>query len=122
MNVDAIGMDGSCFHNARAAVNQAKKENNFLVFDGFEMNAAINALFQLVGDIKKNWKKRQVEVISIFEDVGDQVSVAKKLNITRQTVHEIIKASRYELFESGWIGIQQLISFETSKVLSRIID
>ncbi len=118
IRTEAIGMDGSSFHNARAALNQAKKENDFVVFNGFEMNEAINALFQLVNDIKKDWKKRQVEVISIFENIGDQVSVANKLNITRQTVHKIIKASRYELFESGWMGIQQLISFETSKASS----
>ena len=117
LNVDAIGMDGPCFHEARAAVSQARKENNFLVFSGFEMNAAINALFQLVNDIKKNWKKRQLEVLSIFEDVGDQVSVAKKLNISRQTVHKILKASRYELFEFGWTGIQQLFSYHSSDVI-----
>jgi hypothetical protein len=120
MNFEAIGMDGSCFHNARAALDQAKKEDGYIVFKGFEVNEAINALFQLVNDIKKDWKKRQVEVISIFENIGDQVSVANKLNITRQTVHKIIKASRYELFESGWTGIQQLISFETSKTMSAI--
>ncbi len=118
LNVEAIGMDGSCFHNARAAVNQARKENDFLVFNGFEMNVAINVLFQLVDEIKKNWKKRQVEVISIFEDVGDQVSVAKKLNITRQSVNKIIKASKYELFEFGWEGIQQLFSYETNEMMS----
>jgi len=120
IKVEAIGMDGSCFHNARAALDQAKKENNFIVFNGFEMNLAINALFQLVNDIKKDWKKRQIEVISIFENIGDQVSVANKLNITRQTVHKILKASRYELFESGWAGIQQLISLETNKTVSAI--
>jgi len=118
LNVEAIGMDGPCFHNARAAIGQARKENDFLVFNGFEMNAAINALFKLVDEIKKKWKKRQIEVISILEEVGDQVSVAKKFDITRQTVNKILKASRYELFELGWTGIQQLFSYETSEVMS----
>ena len=117
MKDNAIGMDGSCFHNARAALSQAKKENNFLVFKGFEMDVAINALFLLVDDIKKRWKKRQVEVISIYKDVGDQVSIAKKLNITRQAVHNILKASKYESFEFGWTGVQQLFSYETKEVL-----
>lgn len=122
LNIDAIGMDGSCFHNARAALNQSKKENNYIVFNGFEMNEAINALFQLVNDIKKHWKKRQIEVISIYENVGDQVSVAKKLNITRQTVNEIIRASKYELFKLGWTGIQQLIIHESETAKSGAKD
>ncbi len=42
---EAIGMDGPCFHNARLAVLRAKKENKNIIFNGFEMDLAINALF-----------------------------------------------------------------------------
>jgi hypothetical protein len=37
---EAIGMDGPCFHNARNALEHAKNENEFLFFNGFEMDTA----------------------------------------------------------------------------------
>ena len=72
--------------------------------------------------IKQNWKKRQVEVISIYENVGDQVSVSNKLKISRQAVHNILRAARYELFNYGWTAIQQLFSHDTTDMLSTSDD
>jgi len=111
LKTEAVGMDGPCFHNARSAVLQAKKDNKKVIFNGFEMTLALNALFQLCDGIKGNWLKRQKQVISLYTEFENQVTVAKKLDITKQSVNDILKASKYELYKFGWSGIQQIFTF-----------
>lgn len=108
---EAIGMDGPCFHHARSALENARKLKTAVFFSGFEAEIALNALFQCCEEIRRSWKKRQLEVISGYEKFGDQVTAAKKLNISRQAVHLVLKAARYEFYKSGMGGVQQLISF-----------
>jgi len=108
---DTIGMDGPCFHNARSAITRAKDENINLIFQGFEMNTALNALYHNINNITQNWKPRQQQVISHYKDIRDQVAVAKELNISKQAVHRILKAAKYDLVQTGWDGVQQLFAF-----------
>jgi hypothetical protein len=111
---EAVGMDGPCFHHARSALESARKMKTAVFFSGFEADIALNALFQSCDDIRRKWKKRQSEVIHVHEKYGDQITAAKKLDISRQAVHLVLKAARYELYKSGMEGVQQLISFSVS--------
>ena len=113
---ETIGMDGSCFHLARQAIEEAKKESEYLFFKGFEMNTALNALFQNTFHIRKSWKKRQQEVITVYKDVEDQVAVAKELHISRQAVSSVLKAAKWESYQAGWSGIHQLLAFSQNVV------
>ncbi|HPG41932.1 MAG TPA: SatD family protein [bacterium] len=108
---ETIGMDGPCFHNARSAITRAKNENINLIFQGFEMNTALNALYHNINNITQNWKARQLQVISLYKDTEDQTNVAKKMKISRQAVHRILKAAKYDLVQTGWDGVQELFSF-----------
>lgn len=111
---EAVGMDGPCFHHARSALESVRKMKSAVFFSGFEADIALNALFQSCDDIRRKWKTRQSEVIHVYEKYGDQITVAKKLDISRQAVHLVLKAARYELYKSGMEGVQQLISFSVS--------
>jgi hypothetical protein len=111
LKYEAIGMDGSSFHHARAALNDAKKQSQSIVFKGFEMNTSINAFYQFVHNIESNWNERQREVIALYRKIGNQVSVAHKLEITKQSVNDILNASQWDFFQKGWSGIKQLMSF-----------
>lgn len=107
----AVGMDGPCFHKAREALTHAREKGCSLQCSGFEMNEALCALFKMVENISSNWKQRQRKVIALYRESGDQASVARQLAITRQSVSGILKAARWELYQAGWTGIQQLFSF-----------
>ncbi|MBN2356409.1 hypothetical protein JXO59_09865 [candidate division KSB1 bacterium] len=110
----AIGMDGACFHHARNALASAKKEHHTIVFSGFETDTALNALIRLILEIKGHWTNRQKEVLALYRPLQDQAGVARALNISRQAVHSIFKASRYESYQLGWDGITQLLTFSRS--------
>ncbi|MBN1998924.1 hypothetical protein JW935_15295 [candidate division KSB1 bacterium] len=109
LNDQAVGMDGTCFHNARDAVNLAKKENKSVCFAGFEKNTALNALYQIVSYIQENWTERQRQVITIDQQCANHSATAKKLNISRQSVRDILNAAKYDRYIEGWKGILELL-------------
>jgi hypothetical protein len=81
------GMDGECFHRARAALRLAKLKRRGLVFDAD--HAAIPALNALVGLMEKQRSRmtpRQREIARLLIRSGSQKTVARKLGISPQAV------------------------------------
>ena len=111
LNDKAIGMDGSCFHQARRAIESMKQKNKFLEFYGFEMNVAINVLANIVIFIKQQWTPRQLEIVNLYSGNLDQSQVAKELNISKQAVNKVLHAANFNIYYQSWTGIQQLFSF-----------
>ncbi len=111
MNDEAIGMDGTCFHQARQAVDSMKQKNKFLAFHGFEMNVAINVLANTVVSARQQWTDRQIEVVNLYSQSMDQSQVARELNITKQAVNKVLHAANFNIYYQSWTGINQLFSF-----------
>lgn len=107
----AIGMDGSCFHQARKSLERMKKKNKLLEFSGFEMDVAINALANIVSFTQSQWTPRQFEVVFFYMKYLDQVKVGKELNISKQAVSKILSAANINVYYQGWNGIKQLFAF-----------
>lgn len=84
----AVGMDGECFHRARAAINRAKKSKREVVFD-FE-SPALSPINALVGLMEKQWSlltPRQKEITQLMKSHdNNQRAVAKELKVSPQAV------------------------------------
>ena len=90
---EALGMDGECFHFARAALQQAKKKKREVIF-GFDGEASklTNAL---VGLLEKEWGKltpRQREIVQLLKKHKPN-EITKKLKISRQAVWKTSKTT-----------------------------
>ena len=108
---EAIAMDGPCFHQAREALEFAKEKSLRLAFRGFEMNTAITALFGFLQDLENSWSARQKEIIEKYSQYQDQATLARDLQISRQAVFNVLKATNYDQYLLGWDGLQELFAF-----------
>lgn len=113
---EAFGMDGKCFHNARAAIEQAKKQEKLLVFQGFEMNNALVTLFEFVTNLENSWTQRQSEIIRLYMKHKDQTKIAEVLQVSKQTISKTIHSAQFELVKNGWESIQELFSFQPNLI------
>lgn len=106
---DNIGeMDGKSFHNAIEALENVKKQNLWIEFKaGWETDGIITWLLNFALDAMWNWTKRQKEVVTHYKRMKTEKNkitlreVAKDIGITKQTVSDILKRSRYGMVENA---------------------
>ncbi len=100
----AIGMDGSAWHNARTAIQQAKSDNlNGGVFRGFgESNDTIlNGLARLLRHLREKLRDRQWRILDQYRLDPVQAKIARDIDIDRQTVHRNIKSTGAAAYLEG---------------------
>ncbi|HEX9817005.1 MAG TPA: SatD family protein [Candidatus Thermoplasmatota archaeon] len=90
-------MDGPAFHHARAALEQGRRQKAMFTFSGLdpstdELLAATASLWQ---DIRGSRTQRQREVIDTVEKSRDQKAAAARLDVTPQSVADVLQAARY---------------------------
>ncbi len=94
---DAIGMDGPCFHAARAALQRSKREKRWLTVCGFgdEEDTILNSLFGLMGALRSQWTVRQTEAVATRRRTKTLKEAARMLDIQEPTLHKALKAAHY---------------------------
>jgi hypothetical protein len=100
----AIGMDGPAFHEARSAIDIAKRKRWLGgVFAGFgeAEDTILNGLARLLERQRSSMTESQREVANGLRSGLKQIDVAKKLGITRQAVHEHVNAMGWKTYEQG---------------------
>ena len=103
---------GGCFFSSRKAMAKAKENGKFVVFHGFEMNEAINALFYFIHEMNEGMTDRQRKVVEVYRKSGDIVSVSSELYLPKQGVFDSIKAAKYDIYTDAWIGLEKLLRFD----------
>jgi hypothetical protein len=91
-------MDGPAFHRSRVALEEAKKGKLDAVIKTPDenRNALLNALIWLVLHIRRNWTKRQSEVVDYLDShPSRQNEVAKHFKMSPQAVSKVVK-------KTGW--------------------
>jgi len=93
----ALGMDGPCFHNARAALEQAKRGDRRTVVCGFgdEPDRAVNGVLQLMNGVRERWKPAQRETVRLMRASELQKDVAELRNVSNSVVSETLKSALY---------------------------
>lgn len=91
-------MDGECFIKAREAINEAKKNDRFVIYKlGIdEKDMIINTILMLIEAIKTSWKEIHLRRIWLYEKLGTYEKVAKKEKISKQMISKMFKRIHYD--------------------------
>ena len=97
---EAIGMDGPCFHLARAAVERGKREDRWITVSGFGAGRddLLNGVLRLMGGVRWEWTDVQAETVFAAREADEQKAVARSRGVSEATVSKSLKAALYESF------------------------
>jgi hypothetical protein len=100
----AINLDGPAFHQARAAIQHAKKERILgAVFEGFgeQIDTIANGIARLLEFHITRRSERQLQVIDLLRKSLSQVEAADHIGRTPQAVSKHRKAAGWEALCAG---------------------
>jgi hypothetical protein len=108
----AINIDGPVLHNARAAIESAKRTKALGgVFCGFgDLDDILNGMSRLLWFNRSRWTRSQRNIVSLLRQGMSQTQVAKRLRIKKQVVSRQVLASgcsHYIAAENAWRIILQ---------------
>ncbi len=118
-------LDGTCFHRAREALQEAKREGRWAVLgsqvedDGgpdFNIHRgqvidAINALLRLEGEIRRTWTSRQLEIVRLTRTIPRRKDIAEKIQVSPSVVSEALKAARHDAVWEAEERVKTLIDW-----------
>ncbi len=87
---EAVGMDGPCFHHARAALEAAKDEGVGIRVAGFGAQAdrLASAVLALVAATRSDWTEVQARYALALRDASTQQAVAELFDRSKSSVSE----------------------------------
>lgn len=90
-------MDGPCFHHARAALQQSRRQKSWLTVSGISQpeDELVSSTLGLWGRVRESWTGRQREVVQAVQATEDQRKAAHDLHVSPPTVTRVLKAARY---------------------------
>jgi hypothetical protein len=110
--VQAINLDGPSLHNARSAIDSAKK-NSLLggVFLGFgeTTDTIANGIAQLLWFHVSRRSEAQLLIMDLLRKGHQQAQIAKITGYTPQAVHQHKNAAGWEAFNSGELALRCLL-------------
>jgi hypothetical protein len=103
----AINMDGPSFHNARSALENAKKRHALGgEFRGFgALDETLGGIGGLLGYHRVKMTDQQRKIANYLRNGTSQTQAAKKLKITRQAVSRHVQSSGWQYYweaETAW--------------------
>lgn len=113
-------IDGSCYHNARNAVeylkqNEKRNHNNeediriAMEKDTYDTACLINTVFSLMSVIEHGWSERQRAIIYDFSHYRDgQEKCAARLGIAQSSVQRGLMNSNYYAYAQAYKTINQI--------------
>ena len=108
---EAIGMDGTAWQNAGAALETAKSKRRAICFQGFEpaFQLHLNALGNLLCYIQSRGTREQVEVIRLLAECSSQKEIAARLGVSEAAVSKRLKASGWQYYYEGRTALELLL-------------
>lgn len=108
----AIGMDGSCFHAAREALETLRGEDEGgLVVRGYEpaTEMAVNTVALLMTGLAARWTDRQAAFVRAMRNAPSQRSVAEAFDVSPSVVSESLQAAQHDKVRAGESAIGALL-------------
>jgi len=90
---EAIGMDGPCFHRARAALERAESRASIVEVEAETNAAAFRIYGALSSALRRQWSERQRQVFDLAATGLSGRAVAKKLKIQPSAVSQHLTAA-----------------------------
>ena len=112
----ALGMDGPCFHRARAALERARKFGMLCQLErgGRAAESTWSLLAAYVLHQRTDWSEPQREAIVLFEELGTWKDVAERLGISRSAVTQRHQGAGWPLYRRAWealsAGLDEIVS------------
>src|SRR2546430_14936577 len=91
-------IDGPCFHQARAALDRAKRLRLVFTFGGFP--SGVDPLADYYGALYWSWTPRQRRAATLLR-LGDQAAAAAALQIDRSAVSHLARRMAWPLVAAG---------------------
>ena len=108
----ALGMDGPCFHAARAALERAHDRKRLFAFSIHQqaaLESAVDAASLLLEQTIRGWTAVQAETVSALAELGSQLAVARQRQVTPQSVSDAVRASRGVACMASWQGVADML-------------
>lgn len=108
---DVGALDGPCFHNARAAIQEAAQERAWVRVAGFSPlhDEVLTALFDVLGALRASWTDHQVEYVRAVRG-RTQEEAAQKLGISRTGVVKGLGRANYTEYRRGLDAIRSMLA------------
>src|SRR6266566_1869703 len=91
-------IDGPCFHEARAAMDRAKRERQVFAFGGF--TAALEPLASYYSALYWSWTPRQRRTATLLR-LGDPAAAAARLDVDRSAISHLARRMAWPLVAAG---------------------
>jgi hypothetical protein len=91
-------MDGPCFHEARAAMERAKRQRQVFAFGGFA--PALEPLASYYSALYWSWTPRQRRTATLLR-LGDQAAAAARLDVDRSAISHLARRMAWPLVAAG---------------------
>jgi hypothetical protein len=113
--VQAIGMDGPAFYNAREGLTELKQKAFLfnLVHNDEKKIMLIKQVLFLLSHLTSGWKESRFKILSLLYDDMPVFEVAKKMKISDKAVYKNIDAGAL----TNIISITKIISMEINNLL-----
>jgi DNA-binding CsgD family transcriptional regulator len=93
---DAERISGTAFRQAAEILYSQKPKNLIaLQINNSLTDRLLSSHMNLIFFLKRQWTKRQLEVITLYKKLENQKEVAKRLKITQPTVSTILQTANY---------------------------
>jgi hypothetical protein len=93
----ALGMDGPCFHRARAAIERAERRSTPIEAEA-EMEEPCFGIYSLLyAGLRRGWTERQQQVVDLAMSGMSGKSIAAELGITPSAVSQHRRAAEAKL-------------------------
>lgn len=93
----ALGMDGPCFHRARAAIEQAERRATLIEVVAEAEEACFGIYSLLYAGLRYGWTERQQQVVDLTMGGMSGKSIAAELGITPSAVSQHLRAAEAEM-------------------------
>lgn len=110
-----IGMRGTAFYRARAALEECKKRGRNLIIRSSDRtnqrDKTINTLLYLIQVLERSWTKRQHEVLTYYrQNRGDTYEqLGLHFGISKQAVSQILKAGDSDAISEAETVVNELL-------------
>lgn len=104
-------LDGPCFHHAREAILQAKKEDSWVAFRGLgrEEDELHTRGFRLMWAFRSQWTARQREYIQHARKGETLEAIGARFGVTKSAVSQSLSAASYdEVMRYEWAAKDML--------------
>ena len=111
-------MDGECFHRARKAIEVAKEEKKFLVYNtgNFILDTSVNMIILLMEVIQKDWKEIHYRRYWLYKKLGTLEKVAAKEGVSKQAIIKSLRVAKYEAILEAEESVEKLLAVFQSKI------